>query len=89
MNQDIESGRDETETMRRRRQRIGKFLSNALLFVIVIALLAAVNALTSPGRWWVVWPALGLGFALLSMGWRLFVTPRFAGESFRRRGGRF
>ena len=30
-----------------------------------IALLVVVNALTSPGLWWVVWPALGWGLGLL------------------------
>ena len=35
------------------------------LFVgpLVLALLAVINLMTSPGHWWVQWPALGLGIA--------------------------
>ena len=29
----------------------------------VFALLVVINAMTSPGHWWVKWPALGLGIA--------------------------
>lgn len=29
----------------------------------VLALLLVINAMTSPGHWWVKWPALGLGIA--------------------------
>lgn len=30
---------------------------------LVLALLGVINLLTSPGTWWVVWPALGIGIA--------------------------
>lgn len=35
------------------------------LFVgpLVLALLAVINLLTSPGHWWVQWAALGIGIA--------------------------
>jgi hypothetical protein len=35
------------------------------LFVgpMILAMLFAVNWMTSPGHWWVQWPALGLGIA--------------------------
>jgi hypothetical protein len=26
-------------------------------------MLAVINLMTSPGHWWVQWPALGIGFA--------------------------
>lgn len=29
----------------------------------ILAFLAVVNLMTSPGHWWVQWPALGLGIA--------------------------
>jgi len=37
------------------------------LFVgpLLLALLAGINLATSPGRWWVQWPALGIGIAWL------------------------
>jgi hypothetical protein len=35
------------------------------LFVgpLLLAMLVIINLMTSPGHWWVQWPALGLGFA--------------------------
>lgn len=35
------------------------------LFVgpLVLALLVLINFMTSPGLWWVKWPALGIGIA--------------------------
>lgn len=37
------------------------------LFVgpMVLALLVVINLMTSPGHWWVQWPALGIGIAWL------------------------
>ncbi len=37
-----------------------KFLFTAPL---ILALLAAINLVTSPGDWWIKWPAIGLGIA--------------------------
>ena len=35
------------------------------LFVgpLILVLLAIINLMTSPGHWWVKWPALGIGIA--------------------------
>ncbi len=35
------------------------------LFVgpMILALLFVINLMTSPGHWWVQWPALGIGIA--------------------------
>jgi len=30
---------------------------------LVLALLVVINLMTSPGHWWVQWPALGIGIA--------------------------
>ncbi|MEZ5417486.1 MAG: hypothetical protein R2708_09085 [Vicinamibacterales bacterium] len=30
---------------------------------LILAFLVVVNLLTSPGHWWVQWPALGIGIA--------------------------
>lgn len=40
--------------------RAAKFLVKAPL---ILAFLFVINLLTSPGQWWVQWPALGLGIA--------------------------
>ncbi len=30
---------------------------------LILAFLAVINLMTSPGEWWVQWPALGIGIA--------------------------
>jgi hypothetical protein len=30
---------------------------------LVLAMLCVINLMTSPGHWWVQWPALGIGIA--------------------------
>lgn len=30
---------------------------------LILVLLVVINAMTSPGHWWVQWPALGIGIA--------------------------
>lgn len=40
--------------------RAAKFLVKAPL---ILAMLLVINLMTSPGHWWVQWPALGLGIA--------------------------
>jgi hypothetical protein len=30
---------------------------------LILAFLFVINLMTSPGHWWVVWPALGIGIA--------------------------
>jgi hypothetical protein len=40
--------------------RAVKFLFMAPL---ILAFLFVINLMTSPGQWWVQWPALGLGIA--------------------------
>jgi len=40
--------------------RAAKFL---LVGPVILLFLAIVNAMTSPGHWWVQWAALGIGIA--------------------------
>lgn len=40
--------------------RSAKFLVKA---PFILAFLFVINLMTSPGHWWVQWPALGLGIA--------------------------
>jgi hypothetical protein len=40
--------------------RAAKFL---VIGPLVLGLLVIINLLTSPGHWWVQWPALGIGIA--------------------------
>jgi len=44
---------------------IKTFKAVKFLFVgpMILALLLVINLMTSPGDWWVQWPALGIGIA--------------------------
>jgi hypothetical protein len=47
------------------------------LFVgpMVLVLLVVINWMTSPGEWWVQWPALGIGIAwFISLGRVIFAA---------------
>ena len=50
------------------------------LFVgpLVLLLLVIINLMTSPGHWWVKWPALGIGIAwvisLLRVAWAIVLA---------------
>lgn len=65
-------------------RRRGRVFSHFLLYLVIVAILAAINAAQTPGAWWVGWPALGLGLALLAVSWRTLVTPYFS-RDFRKR----
>jgi hypothetical protein len=43
----------------------GVFGALKFLFIgpLILAFLAVVNLMTSPGDWWIQWPALGIGIA--------------------------
>lgn len=47
-------------------RRIRQFYMHIIRYVLVIAALAVINLVTSPGYLWVVWPALGLGVGLIA-----------------------
>ena len=36
-----------------------------LTYIVIISFLTILNALTSPGYYWVIWPALGWGLGLV------------------------
>ncbi|MDP2564921.1 2TM domain-containing protein [Pseudoalteromonas marina] len=41
------------------------FFENLKRYLAVLALLTVINLITSPNYLWVIWPALGMGIALL------------------------
>ena len=49
--------RRRVSAMRNFRRRVGSFAG-------IVAFLFVINLLSSPGSWWVIWPALGFAFAL-------------------------
>jgi len=46
------------------------------LFVgpLILLLLVVINVMTSPGHWWVQWPALGIGIAWVISLFRVVAT---------------
>ena len=62
-------------------------LAHALAFFAVNALLFAINFLTTPGEWWVLFPVFGWGLALLlhaAFGLSASVSPRRLNRARRR-----
>lgn len=41
---------------------------------LILVLLAVINYMTSPGHWWVQWPALGIGIAWVISLFRVIVA---------------
>lgn len=61
-------------TPEEKRRRFTRWYSRkAITYVAVCAFLTLVNALTSPGDWWVVWVIAGWGLGMvLSLAYYLF-----------------
>jgi hypothetical protein len=57
-----ESEQGRQQVLRRRR---GRLAAHALTFALVNAFLFAINYLTTPGQWWVLFPVFIWGFALI------------------------
>ena len=45
-------------------RKVKRFYIHLIQYLIFIPALALINLLSSPGYWWVVWPALGWGIGL-------------------------
>lgn len=45
----------------------------------IVAMLAVINWMTSPGQWWVQWPALGIGIAWVFSLFRVVTAVVLAG----------
>lgn len=64
---------------------IKSFYINFLTYVIVMAVLLAINLLTGPNYIWVVWPALGWGIGVLMHGLTVFERFSFFGAEWERK----
>ncbi len=71
--------------IRKQVRRERRFWANLAAYVAVMALLLAVNLLTSPGYLWVVWPALGWGIGLAFHALDTFGRGRALGDDWERR----
>ena len=65
--------------IRRRMRSVRGFRKRATSFGVILGFLFVVNLLSSPGEWWVVWPALGLAFALAMNAIHVFGVDSFLG----------
>lgn len=45
----------------------------------IVVMLVVINVMTSPGEWWVVWPALGIGIAWVISLFRVLTAVVVAG----------
>ena len=75
---------DEREAMEYVRD-IKSFYMHALTYGVVMLGLAAINLITNPGHFWVLWPALGWGIGLLSHGLGVFEVINPFGDSWEKR----
>ena len=57
---------DAASAERARRRLVSEkgFYVHLVTYVLVITGLFIINALTGPGRWWFVWPAIGWGIGI-------------------------
>ncbi len=60
---------------------LGTLRALKFLFVgpLVLILLVVINLMTSPGTWWVQWPALGIGIAWVISLFRVLAAAVVAG----------
>jgi transcriptional regulator with XRE-family HTH domain len=53
-------------------RRIKKFYLHLIQYLVVLCVLTIINVVTNPGYFWVIWPALGWGIALISHALKTF-----------------
>lgn len=81
---DPDMSQDEKNVIRDVRRLRNFYISAAGYFALVLFLLV-INLLTSPGYLWVVWPALGMGIAIVFEGFRVFGVQGQLGENWEKR----
>lgn len=66
-------------------RKLRRFYRQLFLYVLIMGMLALINALTQRHYWWFVWPALGWGIGLLVQANFLFEWFPFLGADWERR----
>lgn len=66
-------------------RKIKEFYVNLAFYGLIIGALAIANLVTSPGYWWVVWPAAGWGIGIVAHGLRVFDQLPFLNGQWERR----
>lgn len=77
---------DETkqDPIRQRVQEIRGFYTHLIIYAVVNAGLAVINALTGP-PWWVLWPVIGWGIGLLIHATTVFLVNRIFGPEWEQK----
>ncbi len=44
-------------------RRLGHSVKFLFMGPVILVMLFVINVMTSPGEWWIQWPALGIGIA--------------------------
>ena len=55
---------ERVERARKRVRELRGFYIHVAIYVVVIAGIAMINWITTPGYWWVVWPMIGWAIGL-------------------------
>lgn len=66
-------------------RNIKAFYLHVVRYCVIVAVLSVINLLTSPHYFWAVWPALGLGIALVGHGLRTFDMVPFLNANWEKR----
>ena len=61
------------------------FYSHLIKYVVVMAILLVIDLLTSPGKFWVQWPALGWGIGVCMHGLSAFEIGNFFGPKWEQK----
>lgn len=86
MNEPLKPGTDMDEALVLGQvRRIRAFYLHAFRYVLVMLVLLAINVVSTPHKWWVMWPALGWGAALLAQGLGAFELLPVLGADWERR----
>jgi fatty acid desaturase len=73
------------DTARRDVRRLRDFYSLVGTALLLTALTAVINWVTSPGRWWFLWVVFGFGVAIAFAAFDLWVRRRWLGPDWERR----
>ncbi len=65
-------------------RKLRGFYLHLIQYVVIIGGLAIFDAFTSPGRWWVQWPAMGWGIGILAHGLGVWRGNRLFGPAWER-----
>ncbi|THB73881.1 MAG: helix-turn-helix domain-containing protein [Gammaproteobacteria bacterium] len=80
----LDISEQETETLQYVKDIRG-FYSHVIKYVVIMTILLAINLLTTPGKLWVIWPALGWGIGLIMHASSVYEIFNFFGPKWERK----